>query len=88
MTKKRMIVLVKLRITLCSHTCVSHDHVYTVWNVNLHFSSGNRTLVDTQAVVEIVRDTGRIRAAHLTFASQRIQNFVFRMGTQALLKID
>ena len=87
-TEKRMIVLVKLRIALCGHTGVPHHRVHTVWNVNLHFSSGNRTLVDTQAVVEIVRDTGRIRAAHLTFASQRIQNFVFRMGTQALLKID
>ena len=83
-----MIILVKLRIALCGHAGVPHDDMDAVRDVDFHLPSGNRTLVDTQAVVEIVRDTGRIRAAHLTFASQRIQNFVFRMGTQALLKID
>ena len=87
-TKKRVVILVELCIALCGHASVSHHDIYAVRNMNLHFSSGKRALIDAQAVVEIVRDTGRIRAAHLTFASQRIQNFVFRMGTQALLKID
>ena len=88
MTKERVVILVKLRIALCGHAGVPHDDMDAVRNVDFHLSSGNRTLVDTQAVVEIVRDTGRIRAAHLTFASQRIQNFVLRVGAQALLKVD
>ena len=87
-TEKRMIVLVKLRIALCGHTGVPHHRVHTVWNVNLHFSSGKRTLVDTQAVVEIVRDARRVRAAHLTLSGERVQDFVLRVGAQALLKID
>ena len=40
MTKERMIVLVKLRIALCRHTGMSHDDVYAVRNVNLHFRAG------------------------------------------------
>ena len=88
LTKKRMVILVKLRVALSRHASVTHYDVYAVRNVDFHLPSGNRTLVDTQAVVEIVRDTGRIRAAHLTFASQRIQNFVLRVGAQALLKVD
>ena len=71
-TKKRMIVLVKLRVALCGHTGMTHDHVYTVRNMNLHLSSRQRTFVDPQTVIEVVGNAGRIRAAHLTFASQRI----------------
>ena len=67
MTKKRVVVLVKLRIALCGHTGMTHDHIHTVRNVNLHFSSGKWTLVDPKAVVKVVRDTGCIRTAHLTF---------------------
>ena len=88
MTKERMVILVKLCITLCGHTGMPHDGIRAVRNVNLHLTSGNRTLVNSQAVVEVIRNAGCVRATQLTFASQRIQNFVFRMGTQALLKID
>ena len=67
MTRERMIILVKLRITLCGHTRMSHDHVYTVRNMNLHLSSRQRTFVDPQTVIEVVGNAGRIRAAHLAF---------------------
>ena len=87
-TKKRVVILVKLRVTLSRHAGVHHDDMDAVRDVDFHLPSGNRTLVDTQAVVEIVRDTGRIRAAHLTFASQRIQNLVLRVGAQILFKVD
>ena len=88
MTKKRMIILVKLRIALSRHASVTHHDIYAVRNVNLHFSSGKGALVNPKTVIEVVRNAGRICTAHLTFASQRIQNFVFRMGAQALLKVD
>ena len=86
--EKRVVILVKLRVALCGHTSVSHDYIHAVRNVNLHFPSGKGTLVDPKTVVKVIGNAGRIRAANLTFASQCIQNFVFRMGTQALLKID
>ena len=88
LTKKRMVILVKLRVALSRHASVTHYDVYAVRNVDFHLPSGNRTLVDTQAVVAIVRDTGRVRAAYLTFSCEGIQDFVLRMGTQALLKVD
>ena len=87
-TKKRVVILVKLCIALCGHTGVSHDRVHTVRNVDLHLPSGKGTLVNSQAVVKVIGDACRVCAAHLTFACQSIQNFVFRMGAQALLKID
>ena len=67
-TKERVVVLVKLRITLRGHTGMTHDHVHTVRNVDLHFPSGNRALVNPQTAIKVVRDTGRIRTAHLTLA--------------------
>ena len=67
MTKERMIVLVKLRIALCSHTGVAHDDVHSVGNMNLHLPSGKRTLVNPQTVIEVVRNAGCVRAAHLAF---------------------
>ena len=66
MTKERMIILVKLRVALCRHTGMSHHDIYTVRNMNLHLPSGNRTLVNPQAVVEVVGNARRICAAHLT----------------------
>ena len=59
---------------------VPHDDMDAVRDVDFHLPSGNRTLVDTQAVVEIVRDTGRVRAAYLTFSCEGIQDFVLCMG--------
>ena len=56
MTKKRMIILVKLRVALFSHTGVPHDNMDAVRNMNLHLPSGNRTLVDTQAVIKVIGD--------------------------------
>ena len=88
MTKERMIVLVKLRVALCRHTGMTHDDVYAVRNVNLQLASGKGTLINPQAVIEVVRNACRVCAAYLTFASKRIQNFVLRMGAQALLKVD
>ena len=67
-TKERMVILIKLRIALCSHTGMTHDHVHTVRNVDLHFPSGKWTLVDPKAVVKIIGDAGRIRAANLTLS--------------------
>ena len=67
-TKERVIILVKLRIALCCHVGMPHDHVYTVRNVDFHFSSGKGALVNPQTVIKVVRDTGRIRAAHLALA--------------------
>ena len=88
MTKKRMIILVKLRVALCSHTSVPHDNVHVMRNVDLHFPSGQGALVNSQAVVEIIRDAGRIRAANLTLSCESVQDFVLRMGAEALLKIN
>ena len=65
-TKERVIILVKLRIALCCHVGMPHDHVYTVRNVDFHFSSRNRALINPQSIVEVVGDTGRIRATNLT----------------------
>lgn len=87
-TKERVIILVKLRIALCCHAGMPHDHVYTVRNVNLHLSSGNRALVNPQTVVEVVRNTSRVCAAHLTLSCESVQNFVLRMRTKTLLKVD
>ena len=88
MTKERVVVLVKMRVALCSHTRVSHNHVYAVRNVDFHLPSGNWALVNSQAVIEIVGDAGCVRAAHLTFARQRVQDFVLGVGAQALFKVD
>ena len=68
MTKERVVILVKLCIALCGHTGMTHDRVHTVWNVNLHLPSGQGTLVNSQTAVKVVRNAGRIRSAHLTFA--------------------
>ena len=86
--QKRMVILVKLRVALCRHTGMSHDGIHAVRNVDFHFSSGKGTLVDAQAVVEVVRNTSRVRAAHLAFSRKSIQNFVLCVSAQALLKID
>ena len=56
--------------------------------MNLHFPSGKGTLINPQTVVEIVGDARRVRAAHLTLSGERVQDFVLRVGAQALLKVD
>ena len=66
MTKKRMIILVELRITLCRHASVTHHDIYTVRNMNFHLASGKGTLVNPQTVVEVIGDACRVGAAHLT----------------------
>ena len=86
--EKRVVILVKLRITLCGHASVTHHDVYAVRNVNLHFPSGKGALVDPKAVVKVIGDACRVGAAHLAFTRQRVQNFVLRVGAQALLKVD
>ena len=83
-----MVILVKLCIALCGHTSVPHDNVHAVRNVDLHFPSGKWTFVDPQAVVEAICNASRIRAAHLALSGERVQDFVLRMGTEALLKIN
>ena len=88
MTKKRMIILVKLRVALSRHASVTHHDVYAVRNVNLHLSSGQWTLVDPKAVVKVISDAGRIRAANLTLSCENVQNFILCVGAEALLKID
>ena len=67
---------------------MTHHDVYAVRNVNLHFPSGKGTLVDVQTVIEVIGDTGRIRAANLTLSCESVQDFVLRMGAEALLKIN
>ena len=67
MTKERVVILVKLRVTLCSHTGMTHDDVHAVRNVNLHFSSGKGTLINPQTVIEVIGDACRVGAAHLAF---------------------
>ena len=62
-TKERVVVLVKLRIALCGHTGMAHDRVHTVRNVNLHFSSGQGALVNSQEMC--IRDS-RYRYQKLT----------------------
>ncbi len=76
-TKERVIILVKLRVALRGHASVPHHDIYAVRNVNLHLSSGNRTLVDVQTVVEIVGDARRIRAAHLTLSLASVFKILF-----------
>ena len=83
-----MIVLVKLCIALSRHASVTHHDIYAVRNVNLHLSSGKGALINAQTAVEAVGNTCRVRTAHLAFSCQSIQNFVLRMGAQALLKIN
>ena len=85
---KRVIILVKLRVALCRHAGMPHDHIHAIRSMNLHFPSGKGTLVDAQTIVEIVGDARRVRAAHLTLSGERVQDFVLRVGAQALLKID
>ena len=85
--EKRMIILVELRVALCGHTGMPHDHVHTVRNVDFHLPSGNWALVNPQTVVEIVGDARRVRAAHLTLSGERVQDFVLRVGAEALLKV-
>ena len=87
-TKERMVILVKLRVALCSHTSVPHDNVHVMRNVNFHLPSGKRTLINPQPVVKIVGNTGRVRTTDLAFARQRVQDFVLGVSAQALLKVD
>ena len=64
--EKRVVILVKLRVTLSRHTGMTHDDVHSVGNMNLHLSSGKRALVNPHTTIEVVGDTGRIRATNLT----------------------
>ena len=88
MTKEWMVILVKLRITLCSHTSVTHHDIYTVRNMDFHLTSGKGTLINPQTVVKVVGNAGRIRAANLTLSCESVQDFVLRMGAESLLKIN
>ena len=88
MTKERMIILVKLRSPLCCHTGMPHNRIHAVRNMNLHLPSGNRTLVNSQAVVEVIRNAGCVRATHLTLSCKSIQNFIFRMGVEHTFEVD
>ena len=87
-TKERVVILVKLRIALCCHAGMAHNGIHALRNMNHHLPSGNRTFVDTQAVVEVIGDAGCIRAAHLTLSGEGIQNFVLCVSAQALRKVD
>lgn len=80
LTKERMVILVKLRITLSRHASVTHHDIYTVRNVNLHLSSRQRTFVDAQAVVKVIRNAGCVRATHLALSCEGIQDFVLCVG--------
>ena len=88
MTKERVVILVELCIALCGHTGMTHHDVYAVRNVNLHFPSGKGALINPQTVVKVIGDACRVCAAHLTFSCESVQDFVLRMGAQALLKIN
>ena len=70
------------------YTSMAHDGIHAVRNVNLNLSSGNRALINPQAVIKVVGNAGCIRAAHLTLTSQRIQDFVFRMGVEHTFEVD
>ena len=83
-----MVILVKLRVTLCGHTGMTHHDIHAVWNMDFHFPSGKGTLVDPKAVVKVIGDAGRVCAAHLAFSGERVQDFVLRVSAQTLLKID
>ena len=87
-TKERVIVLVKLCITLSRHTGMTHDDVHSVGNMNLHLSSAKGTLIEAQTVIEIVGDARCVRAAHLTLSCEGIQNFVLCVSAEAPLKVD
>ena len=67
---------------------MTHDDVHAVRNMDFHLSSGKGTLINPQTVVKVVGNACRVRTAHLAFSCQSIQNFVLRMGAQALLKVD
>ena len=83
-----MIILVKLRIALRGHASVPHHDIYAVRNMNLHLTSGNRALINPQAVIKVVGNAGCIRAAHLTLTRQRVHDFVLCVSAQALRKVD
>ena len=65
--EKRMIILVELRIALSRHASVTHHDIYTVRNMYFHLPSGKGTLVNSQTVVKVICNAGRICAAHLAF---------------------
>ena len=88
MTKEWMVILVKLRVTLCRHASVPHNYVHAMRNADFHLPSRQRTFVDAQTVVKVIRNAGCVRTAHLAFSCQSIQNFVLRVSAQTLLKID
>ena len=56
--------------------------------MDFHLPSGQGTFVDAQTVVKVVRNAGRIRSAYLTLSCESVQNFVLRMRTKTLLKVD
>ena len=88
MPKERVIVLVKLRVALCSHASVAHDGIHAVRNVNLHLPSGNRALVNSQAVIKVVCNTCCVRSAHLTFSGEHVQDFVFCVSAETLFEVN
>ena len=83
-----MFVLVKLRVALGGHTGMTHDYVDIVRQMDFHLSSGKRTFVNPHTTVEVIRDAGRVGAAHLALTRQGIQNFVLRVGAQALFEVN
>ena len=78
----------EVRIALCGHASMPHHDIYTVRNMDFHLPSGQGTFVDAQTVVKVVRNAGRIRSAYLTLSCESVQNFVLRMRTKTLLKVD
>ena len=77
-TKERVIILVKLCIALCCHAGMTHDNIHVVGQVDLHFPSGQGTLVDAQTVVEVVRCRASVSA---TF-SFRMRSMMQEPSTQ------
>ena len=75
-----MIVLVKLRVTLCRHASVPHHNIHAVRNMDFYLSSRQRTFVDAQAVVKVIRNAGCVRATHLALSCEGIQDFVLCVG--------
>ena len=73
---KWMVVLVELFVALCRHTGVPHNDVYTARHAQAQLAGWQRALEDAQPSAEVIGDAGRIRAAHLAFAGERVQDAV------------
>lgn len=85
---KWVVVLVAHGVALCGHTGVSQNDADAGRHAQPQPVRGQRTLENPQPPAEVVGDAGRIRAAHLSLASQSVENTFFVMRREPVLMVD